>query len=150
MTYTQGYHDAIEAAARLIAAHELPEIKGARFMSDETIQEIRAEQRGERIARDLLKRAVLALPIPNDPTPDAGWRRITDADCNSKRMLVTNNINGRDATGGMSHVWFTFILKPSDPSHGPYTSFDDSNRRLCGLTHCCALPDPASASKIVG
>lgn len=69
------------------------------------------------------------------------WKKITKELPN--RVLVTNNIKARDADGGMSHVWITFVVESDDPERfGKFTGFDEANRRLFDLTHYHEIPMP--------
>jgi hypothetical protein len=56
-----------------------------------------------------------------------------------RKVLVTNNIDGRNARGDMSHVWCVDMVHDTDPKHG-YSAFDDGDRRLWGLTHFAEIP----------
>ena len=73
------------------------------------------------------------------------WRAITEADAAAKgRMLVTNNVSARDAHGGMSHVWIGFVIPSGDPKkYGKWVTFDEGDRMIHALTHCCPIPMPA-------
>jgi hypothetical protein len=57
-------------------------------------------------------------------------------------VLVTNNIEARDAKGNMSHVWVvTIVVKSAEPDmYGKFTAFDGAYRRLPDLTHYCEIP----------
>lgn len=71
----------------------------------------------------------------------SNWKKITKELPN--RVLVTNNINARDAKGGMSHVWIALIIKSANPEQfGRFTGFDEADRRLVDLTHYCEIPTP--------
>lgn len=67
------------------------------------------------------------------------WKRITKEI--DKRVLVTNNINARDAKGRMSHVWIGIVIKSSEPDkYGKFTTFTDCDQRILDLTHYCEIP----------
>jgi hypothetical protein len=67
------------------------------------------------------------------------WKRITKE--LDRRVLVTNNIRARDAKGRMSHVWIGIPIKSSEPDkYGKFTTFTDSDQRICDLTHYCEIP----------
>lgn len=69
------------------------------------------------------------------------WKKITKE--LHRRVLVTNNINARDAKGGMSHVWLGFIIKSSDPDrYGKFMCFDGGDMPVRDLTHYCEIPMP--------
>ncbi len=81
----------------------------------------------------------------------SAWRPITEADTVveannprhtlNKRWLVTNNLESRDSTGQMSHVWIGFIILASNPVRtGKYVTFSDGDRLIHGLTHCAEIP----------
>lgn len=71
------------------------------------------------------------------------WKRITKE--LDRQVLVTNNINARDAKGRMSHVWIAFIIKSAEPDkYGKFTAFTDCDRRLIGLTHYCEIPQASA------
>lgn len=70
-----------------------------------------------------------------------GWKKITKE--LKRRVLVTNNINARDAHGDMSHVWIGFVIRSSDPQkYGKFITFDSGDMRICDLTHYHELPTP--------
>ena len=56
-----------------------------------------------------------AIPLPN------------------KHIIVTNNINARDAHGEMSHVWMTTFFNKS--KQDGIVTFDAADRKICYLTH---------------
>lgn len=49
----------------------------------------------------------------------------------TRNVLVTNNIDARDAAGRMSHVWWSRPQRDGDD----YVAFDDSMRKVERLTH---------------
>ena len=49
-------------------------------------------------------------------------------------VIVTNNINAKNAFGKMSHVWLTCHAIESREGDGIVT-FDDFDRKIIGLTH---------------
>lgn len=69
------------------------------------------------------------------------WKRITKE--LKVRVLVTNNINARDAHGGMSHVWIGNIIKSDKPKErGKFVTFDDGDMMILDITHYCEIPMP--------
>lgn len=69
------------------------------------------------------------------------WKKITKE--LPRRVLVTNNINARDAQGGMSHVWLGSIIKSSEPKiYGKFVTFDEADRKIFDITHYCEIPMP--------
>lgn len=69
------------------------------------------------------------------------WKKITKE--LRQRVLVTNNINARDARGGMSHVWLGNIIKSSEPEkYGKFVTFDEADRKILDITHYCEIPMP--------
>lgn len=67
------------------------------------------------------------------------WKKITKE--LDRRVLVTNNINARDAHGQMSHVWIGFIIKSAEPEkYGKFVAFDEADRKILDLTHYCEIP----------
>jgi len=54
----------------------------------------------------------------------------------NKWIIVTNNINAKNAYGEMSHVWLTTFW-----THSPETqdfgivSYDEAGRKIIGITH---------------
>lgn len=87
----------------------------------------------------------VALAHPHHPrdmhltVETKAWVPIAEARPEShRRLLVTNNINARDAFGRMSHVWLVrMIHEPSetDHEHEGWIAFDDSDRIIESLTH---------------
>jgi hypothetical protein len=65
--YQAGAEAMKQAAMAACRAHR-PCAKLSRLISEETREEIRAEERGERIGAEMLERAITTLPIP-EPTP---------------------------------------------------------------------------------
>lgn len=51
----------------------------------------------------------------------------------NKYIIVTNNLNAKDAHGEMSHVWLTNFWKKTD-NMGVITFVDDSSK-VINLTH---------------
>ena len=69
------------------------------------------------------------------------WKKITKE--LPRRVMVTNNLNARDADGGMSHVWIGFIIKSAEPKkYGKFVTFDEADRKICDITHYCEIPMP--------
>jgi hypothetical protein len=57
-----------------------------------------------------------------------------------RKVLVTNNLEGRDAFGQMSHVWRVIMVHEHEGPEGPFMAFDDADRRIWGLTHYAEIP----------
>lgn len=71
----------------------------------------------------------------------ADWKRITKE--LPHRVLVTNNLNARDAQGQMSHVWIGTIIKSAEPKiYGKFVTFDEADRKILDITHYCEIPTP--------
>ena len=69
------------------------------------------------------------------------WKKITKE--LKHQVLVTNNLNARDAHGQMSHVWIGHIIKSSEPKlYGKFVTFDNSDRLIHDLSHYCEIPQP--------
>ncbi len=65
---------------------------------------------------------------------------------NSGKFLVTNNMNGRNAGGGMSHVWTVGSVHLDDGEQaGQYCAYE-GYLKLWGLTHWAAIT-PLEAGK---
>lgn len=92
-----------------------------------------------RIRGDMLDIALTAL---RQHQQGGGWLQIEGE--MQGNFVVTNNINARDNTGKMSHIWYTpFIQESSEPRiYGKYICFDDADRKIHGLTHYYAIPAP--------
>lgn len=70
-----------------------------------------------------------------------GWKKITKE--LKQRVLVTNNINARDAHGGMSHVWIGNIIKSHEPDvYGKFVTFDEADCLIHNITHYREIPMP--------
>ena len=50
-----------------------------------------------------------------------------------KHVIVTNNINAKNAHGEMSHVWMTSFLQHNKEEG--YLTFDAADRKIVGITH---------------
>lgn len=50
-----------------------------------------------------------------------------------KYIVVTNNIDAKNAHGEMSHVWMTNFLQHN--MYDGYLIFDDADRCIIGITH---------------
>jgi hypothetical protein len=67
------------------------------------------------------------------------WKKITGE--MKRKVLVTNNLKARDAHGQMSHIWCVGMVHKTDqPGFEPFMAFDNSDRRLWGLTHYAEIP----------
>lgn len=85
---------------------------------------------------------VTALESAADALAERKWRPIAEAD-KLRKMLVTNNIDSRDAFGQMSHVWIANIIESGEPEkYGKWVCFDEADRMVWNLTHCCEIPLP--------
>ena len=76
------------------------------------------------------------------------WISIDDAlPANAGPILVTNNINARNAFGSMSHVWMSMMVhRQDDGSHSAFAH--PGHSRVEGITHWMQLPpSPAKESK---
>lgn len=63
---------------------------------------------------------------------------------NCPRLLVTNNINARDAFGHHCHIWLTYMVHLQ--SDGLYSAYSDSDQRIHNVTHWrYAVPEDAEA-----
>ncbi len=65
------------------------------------------------------------------------WQPITGPI--ERKVLVTNNLDARDAFGQMSHVWVVNIVSQDDEAKGKFCAFD-WNTKLWGLTHYAEIP----------
>lgn len=54
-----------------------------------------------------------------------------------RKVLVTNNVDARDAHGRMSHVWVVGLVQKDGRE---FIAFDDHMQRLWGLSHYAELP----------
>ena len=50
-----------------------------------------------------------------------------------KHIIVTNNIEAKNAHGEMSHVWMTSFLQHNKDDG--FLTFDAADRRIVGITH---------------
>ena len=50
-------------------------------------------------------------------------------------IIVTNNINVKNAFGEMSHVWLTNFYTKRPLGGDGFVMFDDNSRRIIKLTH---------------
>ena len=50
-------------------------------------------------------------------------------------LIVTNNIEAKNAHKEMSHVWLTTFWSQGKSHHGGIVTFDDSDRKIINLTH---------------
>ena len=96
-------------------------------------------------ARARLDAAVRALAA-GDGQDSRAWRPVHPNNLPEPQwMLVTNNIDARDARGDMSHLWLVYMLHApslSEPQYG-VTAFS-GNRRICYITHWRpAIPEGA-------
>lgn len=52
-----------------------------------------------------------------------------------KWIVVTNNINAKNAHGEMSHVWMTTFYTEGSKKGEGLVMFDDFDRKVINLTH---------------
>ena len=73
--------------------------------------------------------------------PDEGWVRVEERLPDRNRLLlITNNINARDAHGEMSHVWLVPRIYPDEDWTGCYSY--DGNIPIHSISHWrYALPE---------
>lgn len=67
------------------------------------------------------------------------WKEITEADCDGRSKLVTNNLYALDAHGDMNHIWIG-RPQPSNRYPGTFICFDDADKWVISLTHWHPLP----------
>ena len=65
------------------------------------------------------------------------WKPITDRI--ERKVLVTNNLDARDARGQMSHVWVASLVQIDD-SGKEFITFTDHWQKIWGLSHYAELP----------
>ena len=53
----------------------------------------------------------------------------------NKWVIVTNNLDAKNAHGEMSHVWLTTIWMKGSQAHEGYVMFDEGDRKVIRLTH---------------
>lgn len=84
--------------------------------------------------------------MPADSAEERGqWLPIESAPT-GLNVLVTNNLDARDAHGQMSHLWLGMVHKPrrkNDPEG--YIAFRDLYNKVYNLTHWCWPPMPPQA-----
>lgn len=89
----------------------------------------RWEQRG--------KRWHLIGPSPSAPLPQQsdGWIKCSERLPEPHRkLLVTNNVEARDAHGQMSHVWLVRMIHKADDDEG-FCAYTDEMTKVHGVTH---------------
>ncbi len=126
-----------ELTANEIEAKKKSILKDAKEKADEIMQQAERSRKkliselDERIKKEANNRAceLVYASIPeefksfHEETPDP-----------DKWIIVTNNIEGKNAHGEMSHVWlFPFVIK-SEEGDG-MVMFDDGDRKIINLTH---------------
>ena len=78
------------------------------------------------------------------------WVSVSELKSLTGKMLVTNNIDARNASGEMSHLWLVNMIHKSSPQdkeiYGEYFAFDESDRRIGGITHA-QLPTPPAGGE---
>lgn len=67
----------------------------------------------------------------------SNWRPITGEI--RRKVLVTNNLNARDAHGQMSHVWVASLVQIDD-SGKEFITFTDHWQKIWGLSHYAEIP----------
>lgn len=69
----------------------------------------------------------------------SNWRPIEGAI--DRKVLVTNNLDSRDANGQMSHVWIASIVQIDDSADkAGFICFTDHWQKIWGLTHYAEIP----------
>ena len=53
----------------------------------------------------------------------------------NKWIIVTNNIDAKNAHGEMSHVWLTIFWALSEVNDFGIVTFDEMDRKIVNLTH---------------
>ena len=53
----------------------------------------------------------------------------------NKWLIVTNNLQAKNAFGEMSHVWLTNFCAKSHEAKNGIVMFDANDRMIIGLTH---------------
>jgi hypothetical protein len=57
------------------------------------------------------------------------------------KVLVTNNIDGRNSMGNMSHIWVAILVQyDTGPDKAGWITFDEADRKIWGLTHYAEIP----------
>lgn len=71
-----------------------------------------------------------------------GWKLINDnPPPEGSQVLATNNPTARDAHGGMSHIWITYVIKSDD---GSFVGFDSRDTKIHNLVAWHSLPRVAT------
>ena len=52
-----------------------------------------------------------------------------------KWIVVTNNLNAKNAFGEMSHVWMTDFYTKGSKDYEGLVTFDEGGRKVIGLSH---------------
>ena len=53
----------------------------------------------------------------------------------NKWIIVTNNLDAKNAHGEMSHVWLTINFIQSSNPNGGLITYDERDRKIIRLTH---------------
>lgn len=53
----------------------------------------------------------------------------------NKHLIVTNNLDAKNAHGEMSHVWLTQFVTKGSRDHEGIVTFDAADRKVICLTH---------------
>ena len=53
----------------------------------------------------------------------------------NKHIIVTNNLNAKNAHGEMSHVWMTTFWGIGQEKHEGIVTFDAAQQKIIGLSH---------------
>mgnify|MGYP003126224743 CR=1 FL=1 len=53
----------------------------------------------------------------------------------NKHIIVTNNLQAKNAHGEMSHVWMTTFWDKGSEKHEGIVTFDSSHQKIIGLSH---------------
>lgn len=99
-------------------------------------------------ARELHARARASGAITNHPSIESDGRVIVNGrvwiplarggmppPADLGKLLVTNNINARDAHGRLSHVWAVLMIHKDEDEPGCFCAFNDCDERIHFLTH---------------
>lgn len=68
----------------------------------------------------------------------SNWKPITEEI--KRKVLVTNNLESRDAFGQMSHVWIALSVHEDSKRPGKFCAFEHYTR-VWDLTHYAEIPD---------
>lgn len=77
--------------------------------------------------------------MDNQKNESFGFQPISKLDLKRKgtKVLVTNNLDSRDAYGQRSHIWIVDMVFYKD---GEYYAYTERNTKIYSITHFCELP----------